>query len=247
MAGWIKIYRDLNDHWLSQDMEKLGRWVSLLLLASHDDNKVMIGDSLVTIKRGQIAMSFSFLAKRWNCSKSTASKFIELLESDDMVERKCERKTTILTICNYESYQVGENQCPNDCRTIAERLPNELKNVEECKRNIIDNTKAHTHVREEEFSDQYRKENTWAEAAMLSHLKIPQVKETFEQFLIEQKHNSTMHSDFPDFKRHFLNYLRIKADVLRKQSKENNNGNQRKYDDRRGTEVSSSADYFEPL
>ena len=249
MAGWIKIYRDLNDHWLSQDMEKLGRWVSLLLLATHDDYKAMIGDSLVTLKRGQVATSFSSLAKRWNCSKSTASKFIELLESDKMVERKCERKTTILTICNYESYQVSENQSPNDCRTIAERLPNDCRTKTRTKehKEYIDNTKAHAYTREETFVQQYRQENRWAEAAMMAHLKLDQVKSIFEEFLIEQNHNSTTHADYPDFKRHFLNYLRTKAEILRKQAKDNNNGTQRKYDDRRGTEVSSSADYFEPL
>lgn len=245
MAGWIKIYRDLNDHWLSQDMEKLGRWVSLLLLAAHDDYKVMLGDSLVTLKRGQIAVSYSFLAKKWNCAKSTVSKFLDLLESDSMVVRKCERKTNIITICNYDSYQVSENQSPNDCRTIAERLPNEYKNVEEFKE--YNNTKAHAYTREEKFVQQYRQENRWSEAAMMAHLKLDEVKSIFEEFLIEQNHNSTTHTDYPDFKRHFLNYLRTKAEILRKQSKVNNNGNQRKYDDRRGTEVSSSADYFKPL
>ena len=86
-TGWIKIHRELGKHWLAQDMEKLGRWIDLLLLANYEDGKVLVGDSLVTIKRGQMVMSFSFLAKRWDCSKSTACKFIELLESDGMVER----------------------------------------------------------------------------------------------------------------------------------------------------------------
>ena len=86
-----------------------------------------------------------------------------------------------------------------------------------------------------------------ADAAMMAHLTIAQTREIFDQFVVEQKHNSSKHSDYSDFKRHFLNYLRTKAERNRQQSKQSNNGNQRKYDDRRGTEVNSSADYFEPL
>lgn len=117
-----------------------------------------------------------------------------------------------------------------------------------------------THIREENFdlkvgvlgtieqyAHQYQKENIWADAAMMAHLTIAQTQEIFNQFVAEQKHNSARHSDYSDFKRHFLNYLRTKAERNRQQSKQSNNGNQRKYDDRRGTEVNSSADYFEPL
>lgn len=99
----------------------------------------------------------------------------------------------------------------------------------------------------EQYAHQYQKENIWKDAAMMAHLTLVQTQEIFNQFVVEQKHNSTRHSDYSDFKRHFLNYLRTKAEMIRKQAKTNSNGNQRKYDDRRGTEVSSSADYFEPL
>lgn len=124
--------------------------------------------------------------------------------------------------------------------------------------NILDG--ACTHIREENFdlmvgvlgtieqyAHQYQKENIWADAAMMAHLTIAQTQEIFNQFVVEQKHNSARHSGYSDFKRHFLNYLRTKAERNRQQSKQSNNGNQRKYDDRRGTEVNSSADYFEPL
>lgn len=100
---------------------------------------------------------------------------------------------------------------------------------------------------EEKYIQQYRQENTWTDAAMISHLKIDEVKRFFDEFCIEQKHNSYKHSDYSDFKRHFLNYLRVKAEIIRKQSKTNDYGVQRKYDDRRSTEVNPSADFDKPL
>lgn len=84
---------------------------------------------------------------------------------------------------------------------------------------------------EEGYIKRYQQEGLWADAAMSAHLTIPQVQQIFDEFVVEQKHNSSKHSDYPDFKRHFLNYLRVKAEILRKQS---NNGNNRPDYSRRG-------------
>ena len=84
---------------------------------------------------------------------------------------------------------------------------------------------------EEGYIKRYQQEGLWADAAMSAHLTIPQVQQIFDEFVVEQKHNSSRHSDYPDFKRHFLNYLRVKAEILRKQT---NNGNNRPDYSRRG-------------
>ena len=123
---------------------------------------------------------------------------------------------------------------------------------------ILDNAPTHTReenfdlvvgiiATEEQYARRYQQENMWADAALQMHLTIAQTQEIFKEFVAEQKHNSTRHEDYSRFKSHFYNYLRCRAEKLRQTSKANNNGNQRKYDDRRGTEVSSSADYNEPL
>lgn len=85
---------------------------------------------------------------------------------------------------------------------------------------------------EEGYIKRYQQEGLWADAAMSAHLTIPQVQQIFDEFVVEQKHNSSKHSDYPDFKRHFLNYLRVKAEILRKQA--NSNGNNRPDYSRRG-------------
>ena len=53
MAGWIKIYRELADHWLAQHPEKLGWWVLLLLKVAHEDKKVLVGNQMIELKIGQ--------------------------------------------------------------------------------------------------------------------------------------------------------------------------------------------------
>lgn len=253
MAGWIKVYRDLADHWLSQDPQKLGWWIILLLQVNHEDKKVLAGNQLIELKRGQIVASLSFLSTLWKTSKRTAERFLELLEKDNMVRRCTRQKVTIVTICNYESYQDSKtSRCADGCADdapIGIQSVSETKNEKEGKEDIRDITKARTHTREEQFAEEYRREGRWAEAAMSAKLKIPEVQQIFKEFLVEQSHNSTTHSDYPDFKRHFLNYLRVKAEVIRKQIKqETNNGNNRT-NQRRGVQVVANAieDYEGPF
>lgn len=217
VTGWIKIHRELGKHWLAQDMEKLGRWIDLLLLANYEDGKVLVGDSLVMLKRGQMLMSFSFLSKRWNCSKSTACKFIELLESDGMVERYTERKATILTICKYESYQQCSDSSPNDiandCRTIAERLPNEEKKNKEEKE--INNTySAHTCTREGNIPWVADTEKGYASTFIGQGSAIPfakrvgktpqEVVKLLDIYMAERELKNKGHKDYNEFVNLFL-------------------------------------------
>ena len=152
MAGWIKIYRDLQDHWLAQDMEKLGRWTSLLLMAAHETKKVLVGNQLIELKRGQIIASNSFLAERWHTSERTVLRFLDLLESDSMLHRCTHRKVTIITICNYDSYQErSKGKRTDDCTDgapMAHQSVTENKNEKEDKE-IYNTNSART--REDKF------------------------------------------------------------------------------------------------
>ena len=152
MAGWIKVYRDLQDHWLAQDFEKLGWWVDLLLSATHKDTKLLIGGQLIELKKGQLRASSTYLAERWGKAKRTIQKFLDLLESDQMISRESSHKITIITICNYESYQeVEQQQVANKVTdSVANGYPigsqsvAENKNAEEYKE-IYNTNSARTH------------------------------------------------------------------------------------------------------
>ena len=121
MAGWIKIHRDFQRHWIAQDFTRLGWWVDLLFLANCEDSRILVGNRLVDVKRGQMVVSYSYLAKRWKSTKSVVVSFISLLEANTMIERFSERKLTILTICNYDSYILENDIAKNDARTMHER------------------------------------------------------------------------------------------------------------------------------
>ena len=109
MAGWIKISREIANHWLWQDAERLKWWLDLLFLAAWEDKQVLHDSHLFVLRRGQIIASISFLSERWGKSRPTIIKFLRLLEEEDMIKRSAVyRQTSILTICNYERYQCND-------------------------------------------------------------------------------------------------------------------------------------------
>ena len=123
MAGWIKISREIEDHWLWQDAERLTWWIDMLFLASWEDKKVIEDTHLITIKKGQFIASVAFLCKRWGKSNKTIIKYLKLLEEDEMICREVlHRQTPIITICNYEKYQCNDD---NSVQTIVHRLNDE--------------------------------------------------------------------------------------------------------------------------
>ncbi|NEZ46519.1 DnaD domain protein [Clostridium niameyense] len=103
--GWIKLYRNIQEHWIWQDSQKLKWWLDILLLANHKDNKFLLGNELITIERGEHHTSELKLAERWGVSKTTVRKFLNLLESDHMIELKKSKKGTTLKVANYSDYQ----------------------------------------------------------------------------------------------------------------------------------------------
>lgn len=231
--GWIKIHREIREHWLAQDMEKLGRWIDLLLLANFEDGKVLSGDTLVELKRGQLVASLEFLAKRWNTSKRTVLRFLQLLESDQMLHRSAHRKVTILTICNYDSYQVSEKQEVTDSCTdrypIGNRLVTEEKKKQEEKE--INNTNT-AHAREGVISWDASQEqqffNTFKGQGSAIPLakkigKTPQgVMKLLDVYMAHRELKNKGHKDFQEFVNLFIWHIennKISIPVVKKEPK----------------------------
>lgn len=107
MSGWIKIDRAISNHWTWKDASYLKAWIALLLVANHEEKKVLIHGELLICKRGQTIMSLSNLAKlfgkEWSIQRVRT--FLKLLSDDTMIELEGLRKTTRVTICKYDSYQ----------------------------------------------------------------------------------------------------------------------------------------------
>jgi hypothetical protein len=110
--GYIKVYRDIQDHWMWKD-ERFSRgqaWVDLIMMANHKDAKIPVGEHIEIIKRGQFITSIAKLSDRWKWSYNTTKAFLNLLENDNMLIRKSDNSKTLITIVNYGVYQSGDKK-----------------------------------------------------------------------------------------------------------------------------------------
>lgn len=237
MSGWIKIHREIADHWIFQDADKFKWWIDMLFLASYEANRVNIGNRIVEVKRGQFLGSLAFLSKRWGVSKERVISFLRLLQSDGMIDKSSDKNITLITICNYESYQDIPDNLPdrlqdNPADNLPDNLPDRTKEGKEVKE-IYKSSTAHTC--EEEFIRRYREEGDngmWSNTAFVLHKNIPACKDLFERWIVEYQHNGETHRDYTDFKRHFISWSRI---AINKESKQQqSNGNNRPDNSRRG-------------
>ena len=114
--GWIKLHRKILDCFIWQDKpyDKARAWIDLLLLAMHRDKKMLIDDEIVIIRRGEFMTSIVKLADRWGWSRNKVVRYIDMLESEHMLNTKRTPKGTLVSIIKYDVYQLGDigNETP---------------------------------------------------------------------------------------------------------------------------------------
>ncbi len=112
MAGWIKLDRQITDHWLWGDspFTKGQAWIDLLLKANHSDNKITIKGCIIELRAGQQARSELTLSKDWEWSRGKVRRFLKMLESDSMIVQHTNHLTSIITVSNYGAFQRDEKR-----------------------------------------------------------------------------------------------------------------------------------------
>lgn len=130
--GWISLHRQIQCHWLwdEKPFSKGQAWIDLLLLANHADKKFLLGNELVECKAGSFITSELKLMERWGWSKAKVRSFLALLESDQMITKKTDRKKTTIIIENYSVYSVHETteEPEKDHKKTAKRPQKDTNN-----------------------------------------------------------------------------------------------------------------------
>lgn len=108
--GWIAVYRSVLDP--SHDLHPMATGESACRLAAWVD---LLGQARWKaggeLDRGQLRASQSFLATRWNWSRSKVRRFLNDMEEKGRIDRdrragqQSGRQATVITVCNYDVYQ----------------------------------------------------------------------------------------------------------------------------------------------
>ena len=106
--GWISLHRKILDNPIltrSRTYSRFEAFVYMLLRANHKDNKAVIGNQLIKVKKGSFITSQKKLMIEFNWGTSRLRSFLELLREDKMIEVKSNAISTHITINNYSELQ----------------------------------------------------------------------------------------------------------------------------------------------
>lgn len=107
MKGFLPISRSLFDHpfWREErSFSKAEAWIDLVQSVRFEASSAIVGGKLIELQKGEMVAARRFLEKRWGWGSTKVTTFLRLLESMEMVAIKSNQGQTILTLCNYESY-----------------------------------------------------------------------------------------------------------------------------------------------
>lgn len=138
MEGYINLHRMLLDSMIFSSQTGLKIWIWLLLKASYKKRYVSLkigkGETTVTIERGQLLFGRYKAEEELCIDGSTVYRWIKKLEENDMISIESNNQYSIITICNYDTYQT-ENETkeqPSNSRvTTKEQQSNSRRTAEE--------------------------------------------------------------------------------------------------------------------
>jgi hypothetical protein len=112
-------------------------WLISSAVWQHEGRTISINRKPIKIERGQLAYSLRFMAEAWKWDKAKVSRFLEHLKKWDMIETLTETGITVISICKYNDYQIGETQS----ETVNDEKPRQDRDRGETNSNNLNNFK----------------------------------------------------------------------------------------------------------
>jgi hypothetical protein len=134
MEGWIKLYRKFSEWEWFNISEMVHLFIYLLLNANHEEG-TWRG---IIIKRGQILTGLNTLNEKTGISIRSLRTCLDRLQKTKEIDRQTTNKYSLITICNYESYQGNgittdkqPDKQPTSNRQATDKQPTTNKNNKE--------------------------------------------------------------------------------------------------------------------
>lgn len=109
-GGVFSVSRDIFDHPIvGRDPVRFRAWLWIVSRACWKPTKFDIKGKTITVERGQFSTSIRRLADELRWSKSATHRFLTRLKTDTMIETASGTGQIVITICNYEKYQLTPN------------------------------------------------------------------------------------------------------------------------------------------
>lgn len=104
--GFIALHREIKNHWIFQNDQYFKAFVTILIDVNYTAKDTLIDGEIVRCERGSAAYSIPTWVHRLgnNWTRQKVRSFFKLLEKDGIITVRGLRKTTMITVCNYDTY-----------------------------------------------------------------------------------------------------------------------------------------------
>lgn len=106
-SGVFAVDRGVFDHpvFADEPFSEREAWLYLVSEAAWKPHRRRLGKFICDLQRGQLAASIRFLADRWRWDRSRVHRFLLRLKREKMIETADETGISVISICNYGTYQ----------------------------------------------------------------------------------------------------------------------------------------------
>jgi len=118
MQGWIKLHRKLSEWEWYTDSKMVHLFIHLLINANHKDSSWQG----IKVKRGSLITGRKKLSAQTGISEQSIRTCLEHLKSTNEVTIKSTNKNSIITLLNYDLYQIPEKDQPAKQPTTNQQL-----------------------------------------------------------------------------------------------------------------------------
>jgi len=110
MVGWISLHRKLLENPIFKNYKLLQVFLYCLLKASHKEHDLMIGDSIVKLKTGQLATGRKAISLATGLTEQNVRTSLAKLEKLGILTIKPTNKYSIISITNWDQHQQSNQQ-----------------------------------------------------------------------------------------------------------------------------------------
>lgn len=208
MKGYIKLHRTILDWEWYKDTNTKILFIHLLLNACYDSCRFM-GKA---VKRGDYITSITRLSHDLGLTVRQVRTCLSRLKKTGEIDIQTSNRYTMITICNYEGYQVKEvKEKPKKTR---KRQANDTQTTKINKKEIKKEYKNNNNYFETSCKD-----NIWIESVCMNYtMSKPILLKALEKFNNHLDMTEDYKLNMKNYKTHFINWLRYNKDDVVKES-----------------------------
>ena len=127
-SGWIKLHRQLLDNPISTRANWAWLWITLLLLANHEEKKIIWNGKEVMLSPGSFLTGRKALSKQTGIPQTTIERALTFFEEiGHQIGQQKTKKFRIITILNWGKYQIADIKADNKRTTNGQQTDTDKK------------------------------------------------------------------------------------------------------------------------